>query len=323
MVSRFHVSATLIETHALLTKLQGDLVAQTIGRGVSEGAIVQHLSKLRGKMVIAKMEVPPPLKRGSVAKEPSKLYATNNGKKLPPPVFAAPSTPAQTKAKMQATPKIPSTSKPKASTKSKPKRRRSSLDDSDDDDVFNDNLADSDEEYGTAKKKARTSKPKTKETKGGNSKSSSQKPKMELGVAVTDEINQDIMATLEDGGPASRTRHVKQDFTNLELNWADEEEDEDEEYDEGGFGNLDMPATGSLSTLKREASLSPLTVAPTSKIDVSLLLPSIQDRLICVRSQIGTKAWSPTCFLWVAAQASRLMMWCHLINKSPCLAGLG
>lgn len=277
-MSRFHVSATLIETNTALTRPSGDLVAQTIGKGISEGAIVQHLSKLRGKMVVAKMDVPPALKRGSVAKEPSKLYATSNGKKLPPPVFAAPSTPVQTKAKKQATPKSQVTPKTKSTTKPKPKRRRSELDDSDDDEGFNDIAGDSDEEYGTAKKKARTSKPKAKETKVSTSKSATQKPKaiqVELDVADAEDINQDIMATLEDGGPASRTRHVKQDFTNLKSNLTDEEEDEDEEeYAEGGLGDFEMPTTYSPAILKHERSVSPRTMAPSSKIDVSRFLSS-------------------------------------------------
>jgi hypothetical protein len=270
-VSRFHVSATLIETNTALTRPSGDLVAQTIGKGISEGAIVQHLSKLRGKMVVAKMDVPPALKRGSVAKEPSKLYAISNGKKLPPPVFAAPSTPVQMKAKKQATPKSQLTPSTKSITKPKPKRRRSEFDDSDDDEGFNDMVGDSDEEYGTAKKKAQTSKPKAKETKVSSSGLAIQKPEaIQLDVADAEEINQDIMATLEDGGPASRTRHVKQDFTNLESNFTDEEEDEDEEYAEGGLGNFEMPTTYSSGTLKHErSSVSPRTLAPSSKIDVN------------------------------------------------------
>ncbi|KAL4917164.1 hypothetical protein BDW62DRAFT_201981 [Aspergillus aurantiobrunneus] len=40
-------------------------VARTMGHNTTEGAIVQHLSKLRLRRIQAKKEVPPPLKRGS------------------------------------------------------------------------------------------------------------------------------------------------------------------------------------------------------------------------------------------------------------------
>lgn len=42
--------------------------------GISEGAIVQHLAKLRSRMVSAGLDVPPPLRRGGAA-APSKLHA--------------------------------------------------------------------------------------------------------------------------------------------------------------------------------------------------------------------------------------------------------
>jgi hypothetical protein len=267
----------LAEPNTVLIKNSGELVAQTLGRGISEGAIVQHLSKLRGKMIVAKMEVPPTLKRGTVKKEPSKLYATSNGKKLPPPVFKAPSTPTQTKTKKEVTPKASPNAK--SSAKQKFKRRRSDLDDSDEEETFNEINGESDEEYGTAKKKARTAKPKAKESKV-NSKSMVWKPKAiqkELAGSDADDINQDIMAALEeDGGPATRTRHVKQDFTNLEPTFTDEEEDEEEDFDEAGFGELDMPAIYSPATLKAEDSSTPSKAAPINKIDVSHLISPLE-----------------------------------------------
>ncbi|KAL5343816.1 hypothetical protein BJX70DRAFT_505 [Aspergillus crustosus] len=46
-------------------------VATTMGHDTTEGAIVQHLAKLRARRIQARKAVPPPLKRGSVA-APSK-----------------------------------------------------------------------------------------------------------------------------------------------------------------------------------------------------------------------------------------------------------
>lgn len=258
-VSKFHVSSTLNSNIAstTLTKSLGDLVAQTIGKGITEGAIVQHLSKLRGKMVENKLSVPPTLRRGVVAKEPSKIYATSNGKKLPPPVFA-PITPVQ--AKKPVTPKSQTTSRSKSATKTKGKRVRSELYDSDEED-FDDFVGDSDEEYGISKKKTRTPKPKTKEVNASVSK----KPKIiqaESYAADLKDIEQDILATLGDGGPASRTRHIKQDFSNLEAQLTDEEEDEDEEESGNALGDFKMPDMYSAHIPKQERSVSPFTVDP-------------------------------------------------------------
>lgn len=249
-----------------------------MGNGISEGAIVQHLSKLRTKMKNADMDVPPTLRRGIIAKEPSKIYASSNGKKLPPPVFAAPRTPDQTKSKKKATLKSQTT--PQANSKiriGKGKRRRSELYDSDED-PFDEYAEDSDEEYGTAKKKTRASKPKVKEYKVSAGKSDSQKSKVlkaDLNAAATKEINQDIMRTLQDWGPASRTRHVKLDFSNLNQNLINEEEEEEDEEAEGGDGEavegFEMPTTYSPVSIKEEHSVSPHTEAPSSKVDVMFL----------------------------------------------------
>ncbi|KAL4910307.1 hypothetical protein BDW74DRAFT_173765 [Aspergillus multicolor] len=46
-------------------KIPWDDVAKTMGHKLSEGAIVQHLAKIRARRVQAKKEVPPPLKRGA------------------------------------------------------------------------------------------------------------------------------------------------------------------------------------------------------------------------------------------------------------------
>jgi hypothetical protein len=55
------------------------------------------------------------------------------------PVFNSPSTPNQTRTKREVTPKA--TLKAESSAKPKSKRRRSNLDDSDEDEIFNENFA--------------------------------------------------------------------------------------------------------------------------------------------------------------------------------------
>lgn len=56
-----------------------DEVARRMGSTFSEGAIIQHISKLRTKMAELNVApVPPPTKRGSVTTRPSAVYAQRN-----------------------------------------------------------------------------------------------------------------------------------------------------------------------------------------------------------------------------------------------------
>ncbi|KAK2873236.1 hypothetical protein FQN49_002491 [Arthroderma sp. PD_2] len=85
-------------------------VATMMKNGITEGAIVQHLAKLRTRMVNAGLEVPPPLRRGGTS-EPSKLSA-------------APATPAATVATV-ATVAPTTTSSGKGNARKKPVKRPS------------------------------------------------------------------------------------------------------------------------------------------------------------------------------------------------------
>lgn len=58
---------------ALIT---GQRVAELMGPKFSEGAIVQHLAKLRSIMASEGIPVPPPLRRGMITRTPSKVYTT-------------------------------------------------------------------------------------------------------------------------------------------------------------------------------------------------------------------------------------------------------
>ncbi|PYI16851.1 hypothetical protein BO86DRAFT_432141 [Aspergillus japonicus CBS 114.51] len=57
-------------------------VASTMGHNVTEGAIVQHLAKLRSRRVAAGKPVPPPLRRGGLG-APSKATGLPSGKNTP------------------------------------------------------------------------------------------------------------------------------------------------------------------------------------------------------------------------------------------------
>ncbi|RAK81829.1 uncharacterized protein BO72DRAFT_178651 [Aspergillus fijiensis CBS 313.89] len=57
-------------------------VASTMGHNVTEGAIIQHLAKLRSRRVAAGKPVPPPLRRGGLG-APSKPTEATSGKNTP------------------------------------------------------------------------------------------------------------------------------------------------------------------------------------------------------------------------------------------------
>ena len=49
-------------------------MAEIMGPTFTEGGIVQHLAKLRSMMIANNIPVPPPIKRGTITKSPSKIY---------------------------------------------------------------------------------------------------------------------------------------------------------------------------------------------------------------------------------------------------------
>ena len=124
-------------------RIPWDGVAKLMGEKFSDGAIVQHMSKLRQKMVENELPVPPPLKRGTTV-VPSKIYATSGTvrrKSMPDTPTAASTAVSTPKAKQSA---------------SKKRNRRSGLD-SDSDTQPNEDDMDiddtSDDEYGASGKK--------------------------------------------------------------------------------------------------------------------------------------------------------------------------
>lgn len=88
MASKFHVSRIFALPERGLT-IQVDEIAKRMGSTFTEGAITQHLSKLRSKMAdLNVVPVPDAPKRGAVTTKPSSVYAQKNraGPALPQPV---------------------------------------------------------------------------------------------------------------------------------------------------------------------------------------------------------------------------------------------
>lgn len=108
-----------------------------MGNNVSEGAIVQHLAKLRSRRVASSKQVPPPLRRGGSGSA-AKASSTST---------------SPTKASAEASP-------PKGQTKSK---ARKATDSSDEEDIpVMDESSDESEEYGSRRRSKKSSKKKSR-----------------------------------------------------------------------------------------------------------------------------------------------------------------
>ena len=248
-------------------RIPWDGVAKLMGEKFSDGAIVQHMSKLRQKMVENDLPVPPPLKRGTTV-VPSKIYASSGTARRK----SMPDTPTATSA-MVTTPK----SKQSASKK---RNRRSGVD-SDSDSQPNPDEMDigdtSDDEYGASGKKKKKQTKAKKVTK----KRTVQEP-MELDGEDTEQIKKEdafvksqaveegtIKESIETPGPASRTRGVRQDYSKLEQA-SDEEEDDngDEARDGDGEEADDEDAVVEDDTedpkIKSDGEVSPRSKVPFS-----------------------------------------------------------
>lgn len=211
-----------------------------MGEKFSDGAIVQHMSKLRQKMVENNLPVPPPLKRG-VTVVPSKIYATSGTARRK----SMPATPTNASI-ATVTPK----SKPSASKK---RNRRSRSDIDSDSPVEDMDIADSsDDEYGTSARKRKRQPRQAKVTQASKKKAiqepmemdedNTERLKGEDVVAKSQTAEDDsITASVETPGPAARTRGVRPDYSRLDQASDDEDDanagevkhDDDRANDEG------------------------------------------------------------------------------------------
>ncbi len=194
-----------------------------MGPKFSNGAIVQHLAKLRAKMVEADLEdvpIPPPLKKGMTTKEPSKIYAPGNKRKKAGQPAGATRT-ANSANPTRITP----------TRRTKPKGKNIKKEDSDDESEEEPDLYDSDEEWGAPKKRAKKIKKSPVEKERLSNAGISPK------TVKADSDDEDVKHEGKEGSPGMNARGRRLNYAQMD-NGADEEEVIDEEkpaieYEEG------------------------------------------------------------------------------------------
>jgi hypothetical protein len=262
-----------------------DNVAKLMGEKFSDGAIVQHLSKLRQKMADNGHEVPPPLKRGTTV-VPSKIYATSGTSRRK----SMPTTPTTAST-------VVTTPKPKQSA-SKKRTRRSGMDSDSDSQPDNMDIADtSDEEYGASgrkkKKQQRSikSKPAAKQSAGQKQEDKDETKPITPNTAVLSQAVEEerIKGSIETPGPASRTRGVKPDYSTLEQvseggdvgaengknNGGDSQDelldDDDDGDDDDGYDDDEATVREEVEDMKAQSDGE---VSPRSKVPASPATPT-------------------------------------------------
>jgi hypothetical protein len=250
-----------------------------MGEKFSDGAIVQHLSKLRQKMAENGHDVPPPLKRGTTV-VPSKIYATSSGTSRRK---SLPNTPTSAAT-------VVTTPKPKQSA-SKKRTRRAGMDSDSDSQPDDMDIADtSDEEYGASgrkKKKKQQRSVKSKQatnnlkTTGETRDVVDEAQPIAAGTAVKSQVvsEETINESIETPGPASRTRGVRTDYSRLE-----QISDEEDANADNGKNNDDDPIDESEEEDDEEEMVQDETedlkaksdgeVSPRSKVPASPATPT-------------------------------------------------
>jgi hypothetical protein len=227
----FHVSRCPLDPSPPLTILLVERVAELMGEKFSAGAIVQHLAKLRQKMAEAELDVPipPPLKKGVATKEPSKIYATGVKKGKAGNVAKA-----ITRATAESGTATPTPAGRRGTKRKNIKKEQLS----DDEDVEDPELWDSDEEYGAAprKKAKKTKKPAVKKSKALDS---------ELSPKTVKDEEEDQEVKENSGSPSMHTRGVRPNYRVMEGLGEDDEETPESEEDEEKDTGLTTPAEGS------------------------------------------------------------------------------
>lgn len=203
-----------------------------MGPQFTEGAIIQHLAKLRTLMATNNIPVPPPMKRGMVTKTPSKVYANANNKiKFEPisPIYPGDTPDIEEKDEEDGEPKsiydkpkavrkkakkeTPEPRKPKG--KGKP-RARGDVSDEDEEEETVPELYDSDEDFTTSKKKRRTTNTRKSKAAATKAVTAAQQEIFSTPTkqAVRTQEEPEVKVEEEDiAGPATRTRGVKRDYS--------------------------------------------------------------------------------------------------------------
>jgi hypothetical protein len=218
-----------------------------MGQNFTKGAIVQHLAKIRQRMVETNVRVPPAPRRGAVTVEPSSKCGPKGRKAIAPLALKNKRT------------NEPSVRRP---VKVRGRRKKRTMSESDDElDTYS--YADSGSEYEQSQRKARISGgnkrrkglrsaffedmefQKDQRGPGQNRVSPLASPKVETPTIK----GESVVPSIEDSAeqPATHARGFKQDYSQLEGDEGDELEDE--KVDEGdqvfgdGLGNGEPDAT--------------------------------------------------------------------------------
>jgi hypothetical protein len=238
------------------------------------GAIIQHLSKLRGKMESHALKVPPPLRRGLMINAPSKIYAPGNKRKGGPSAAKTPKS---------------STARPKRS-----KARNLMSEDEDDDDsedttiVYDDgDDDDSDGEYGSGRKKRRLpgGKGKTKKKtaaavvereevdEGEDVKAFKvETPTIKANIVKRGNLKAEagIQESTEGPGSLPRTRGVKHNYAKMDLGTDENDEAEGSAQAEGEAEEDEY-----VEKERSDGEISPLTNVETSLANTSGFVVSV------------------------------------------------
>ena len=253
-----------------------------MGPTFTDGAIIQHLAKLRNLMAAVGIPVPPPVKRGTVTKSPSKIYGSGANPRVKPepiePLYpdGASFSKIKQEENVDVDPEAPvslydraarangklkdvagddkekvegaqvntveknptkSATQPRTRAKGKSRGRRGNMSDEDDDEEVPE-LYDSEPGYTPPRKRRRTAaKPRRKASpaKGPSispltpSPSTNLPPPVEEAQANSPPVK---IEEEEDSGPATRTRGVKRDYSQMAALSSDEVEPEEEAQQE-------------------------------------------------------------------------------------------
>lgn len=257
-----------------------------MGEKFSEGAIVQHLAKLRAKMVELNMKVPPPLKRG-VVNIPSKIYA--GGNKGPPPTASNAQTDQSNGTKSKARTK-------KAKGKFRAFKEGSDVEETPEP-AYHPDEDESGSEYGAAKKKRRLASirekarkaheaAQIKESQKGAIATDTQRGKVDTFALGANE--QDVKEGIETNPRTVRTRGIVRDYAKLEK--GDDMEDEyDEQLDEE---DMDDKGDDDEVTTKSDFKLGEASPRTVAQAEIAAARAAFQPRLI-VRFPVS----APSCIL--------------------------
>ncbi|KIW44218.1 uncharacterized protein PV06_05245 [Exophiala oligosperma] len=250
-------------------KIPWGRVAEIMGPHFTEGAIVQHLAKLRTLMAKLEIPVPPALKRGMLTKTPSKVYGNVTPKRtfdrIEPLYTGSPNANADTRSVYEkaASIKVEEDGSPTPQGKGRMRtggRTRNMSDDDDDeedDDPVPETLYDSD---ASPKKKRRATKSKKVDTSAVDLPATPERKVEESGESSISTIEQST-------GPSRRTRGIKRDYTLMDPVLDDMDADVDQDDDDSVAGNDDSSDPGEESAMPAGKFQDFPTLAP-SDIDI-------------------------------------------------------